>query len=217
MPVPQPTPIFRFIHVGNLHIYLHRGGMHAPNFTPADGLIYKTIHNEDIQRTRRVTKITCGPRGVIHDYVSFYFGYLSPMMYQLKTGWLQGYDEGQEPLIYLISTCQTIHDSGAAYVFSDGHGIAAMTHWYDDLSALGQVVDWDMVYQRYWRDNINDMDRQRRKQAEFLVNEFCDWALVQKIAVINVDVQKRVQDIMAAFPQAQRPPIVIKPEWYYCK
>ena len=85
-PVPAPTPIYRFLHVDNLAVVLQRGALHAPNHCPKDGLAYKTIHNLDIQNQRRVTKIPCGPRGVIHDYVAFYFGPLSPMLLQLHTG-----------------------------------------------------------------------------------------------------------------------------------
>jgi len=108
MQAPVPTPIYRLIHVDNLPILLHRGGIHAPNKTPNDGLIYRTIHNVEIQQKRYLKKIPCSPGGVIHDYVPFYFGYLSPMMVQLKTGQVSGYDEGQEPLIYLVSHAQTI-------------------------------------------------------------------------------------------------------------
>jgi hypothetical protein len=89
MPVPLPTPIYRFIHFDSLRVCLQRGGLHAPNHTPEDGLLYRTIHNEDIQRERQVTRIPCGPGGTVHDYVAFYFGYLSPMMFQLKTGGFQ--------------------------------------------------------------------------------------------------------------------------------
>ena len=106
MTVPNPTPIYRFIHVDNLHICLRRGGLHAPKHTPDDGLVYKTIHNVDIQAERRVTDMPCGPQGVIHDYVPFYFGPRSPMLFRLHTGWKTDYTEGQEPLIYLLSTYQ---------------------------------------------------------------------------------------------------------------
>jgi hypothetical protein len=160
MPVPDPTRIYRFIHVENLSIYLQRKALHAPNHTPANGLIYKTIHNLEIQDERKKTKIHGGPGGVIHDYVGFYFGYLSPMLLQLKTGRVEGYDEGQEPLIYLVSTAQDVNASGLRFVFSDGHGIAAFTRWYDDLNDLDNV-DWSIVYERYWRDTLNDMDRHR--------------------------------------------------------
>jgi ssDNA thymidine ADP-ribosyltransferase, DarT len=147
--VPRPTPVLRFLHVENLHTVLSRGGLHSPNRVPNDGLAYRTIHNLEVQQKRSRTVIKCGPRGVIHDYVPFYFGYLSPMLLNLKTGRVPGYNEGQEPLIYLVSTAQTIRDSGAGFVFSDGHGIAAFTNWFDQLEQLDKI-DWKMVYEHYW-------------------------------------------------------------------
>lgn len=214
MPAPIPTPVLRFIHLDNLHICLRRGGLHAPNHAPQDGLVYRTIHNPDIQRERHTRIVDCGPGGVIHDYVGFYFGYLSPMLLQLNTGRVEGYNEGQEPLIYLASNAQAIRDSGVGYIFSDGHGIAAYTDWYHDLADLDKV-DWDMVYQRYWADKIDDMDRQRRKQAEFLVHKFCDWSLIHEVAVLNEKVRKRVESIMDKFPSRVRRPVLVRPAWYY--
>lgn len=214
MPPPDPTPIFRFIHVDNLATCLRRKGIHSPNHTPADGIEYRTIHNVEIQNERHNTKIDCGPNGVIHDYVAFYFGYLSPMLLQLHTGRVQDYSEGQEPLIYLVSTAQEVHNSGTGFVFSDGHGIAAFTQWYDDLQHLDDV-DWSMVYQKYWADNMNDMDRQRRKQAEFLVHQFCDWKLITEIAVINDRMKERVEDILQNFPASLRRPVQVRRGWYY--
>ena len=38
---------------------------------------------------------------------------------------VENYDEGQEPLIYAVSTVETIAQAGLGFVFSDGHGIAA--------------------------------------------------------------------------------------------
>jgi len=212
--IPDPTPILRVIHVDNLHIYIRRGGLHAPNFTPEDGLLYKTIHNEEIQQERHTRQIPCGPRGVVHDYVPYYFGYLSPMMLQLKTGRVPGYTEGQEPLIYLVTTSQTVQESGTRFVFTDGHGIAAWTNYYDNLEMLG-VVDWSMVNERYWRDTNEDMDRQRRKQAEFLIHEFCDWSLIQNIVVIDSTMKKYVEEIMGQFPPAFRRPVNVRRDWYY--
>ncbi len=214
MPPPQPTLILRFLHVDNLDGCLKREGVCAPNHTPADGLGYKTIHNTDIQANRQVRSLNCGPKGVIHDYVSFYFGYLSPMMLQLKTGRVEGYGEGQDPLVYLVSSAQAVDASGTGFVFSDGHGIAKYTSWFDDLKDLDKV-DWDMVYQRYWADNINDMDRQRRKQAEFLVHRFCPWGLVSEIAVIDSLVKQQVEEVLNRFPQSLQRPVIVRRGWYY--
>lgn len=214
MPVPTPTPIYRIIHLDNLGVCLQRGGLHAPNHTPDDGLTYRTIHNVDIQLHRRVTPIPCGPGGVVHDYVSFYFGYRSPMMFQLKTGWVEGYNEGQRPLVYLVSNAQAVEQSGAGFVFSDGHGIANFTQWFDALDNL-DTVDWGMVYERIWRDTPDDMDRQRRKQAEFLVHRFCNWSLIEEIVVINNRMKDKVEAIMNRFPSSLLRSVRTSREWYY--
>lgn len=214
MTVPTPTPIYRVMHVDNLRICLQCGGLCAPNHTPNDGRTYRTIHNLDIQDQRRVTRIPCGPRGCVHDYVAFYFGYLSPMMLQLKTGQVEGYNEGQEPLIYLVSAVEAVANDTVNFVFSDGHGIATFTQWFDDLSNL-DGVDWSMVYQRYWSDNINDMDRQRRKQAEFLVHRFCPWELVQEIAVIDRERKRQVELILEEFMDIMHKPVQVRANWYY--
>ena len=214
MPVPDPTPIYRIMHLENLRVCLERGGLHAANHVPDDGLGYKTIHNEDIQRVRRVKLIPCDPGGTIHDYVSFYFGPRSPMLYQLHTGWVSGYSEGQEPIIYLVSTVQRVYDAGAQYVFSDGHGIAAFTHWYDAPDDLDQV-DWTAVNTTSWHDTVDDMDRQRRKQAEFLVYEFCDWTLIRGIGVLNAGMKAKAESILGEFPSGLHRVVSVHPEWYY--
>ncbi|HEY1921692.1 MAG TPA: DUF4433 domain-containing protein, partial [Tepidisphaeraceae bacterium] len=183
------------MHLDNLRLCLRRNGLYAPNHSPNDGETYRTIHSVEIQANRHIRTLPCGPCGVIHDYVPFYFGYLSPMMFQLKTGRVAGYNEGQEPLIYVVSTIQQIQESQLRFVFSDGHGLGSVTEWFDSLDQLDNV-DWDMVCQRYWSDKINDMDRQRRKQAEFLIHRQCPWTVIQEIAVHNAEIKRKVEEIM---------------------
>jgi hypothetical protein len=72
-----------------------------------------------------------------------------------------------------------------------------------------------MVYQRYWGDNIDDMDRQRRKQAEFLVHRFCSWDLIERIAVFNVAMQARVEAVLAEYAARMRRAVTVQRDWYY--
>lgn len=214
MAVPIPTLIYRIVHVDNLPVILQRGGLHAPNYIPNDGLIYRTIHNVDIQNVRQIRRIPLGLCGTIHDYVPFYFGPRSPMLYQLHTGWVPGYNEGQSPLIYLVSTAQGVVKAGLRWVFSDGHGIASFTSWFDNLADLTKV-DWETVYARLWRDTVDDMDRQRRKQAEFLVHEFCPWEAIQEIGVKDGVAQAQVEVILKQFDANMRRLVYTRGEWYY--
>jgi len=193
-------------------VCLARGGMHAPHHVPIDGLLYRTIHNIEIQQVRRQRAIPCGRRGSVHDYVSFYLGPRSPMLLQLHTGRVEGYREGQAPLIYVVSTVQAIVSTRLDFVFTDGHGIASFTEWFDNLLDLDKV-DWDMVYADYWADNVDDMDRQRRKQAEFLVHRFCPWNVVTRIGVLNSAIRRRVDIILADHLVAT--PTEVRANWYY--
>jgi hypothetical protein len=118
----------------------------------------------------------------------------------------------KKPLIYAVSTVETIVQANLGYIFSDGHGIAAFTQWYDRLSDLDKV-DWDMVYANYWADTVDDMDRQRRKQAEFLVHRFCPWDSVKMIGVLNKSIKEKVKRI---FEQKNiSVPVKIRRQWYY--
>jgi len=136
------------------------------------------------------------------------------MLLQLHTGRVTGYTERQDPLIYLVSTAQAVRSSGTGFVFSDGHGIARFTNWFDKLSDLDKV-DWDAVYATIWKDTVDDMDRQRRKQAEFLVHQQCAWDLIEEIGVLNKAVKKEVEQKLAGFPGKVRRPVNVRPEWYY--
>jgi len=136
------------------------------------------------------------------------------MMLNLKTGRVPGYDEGQELLIYLVTTAQVVRDSNAGFVFSNGHGLATFTDWFDDLANLDKV-DWSVVYERYWKDTLEDMDRQRRKQAEFMVHKYCDWSLIQEIGVINQAMKTKVEAVFADYPAGMHKPVAVKSEWYY--
>lgn len=86
-----------------------------------------------------------------------------------------------------------------------------MTVWSTTLDE----VDWEMVKQRYWADTLEDDDRQRRKQAEFLVYQHLDWSLIKGIAVINDTVKQQVEAVLAAYPHHHQPSVKTLPSWYY--
>ena len=208
----ESIPIYRLMHVDNLPICLERGGLHAPHYAPENGLSYTTIHNVDIQQVRRARYIKCGPGGTVHDYVAFYLGPRPPILLQLHTGKVPGYDQGQEPLIYIVSKVQSVIEAGLDFVFSDGHGIALFTQWFDNIKDFDKV-DWNTVYANYWADSTEDMDRQRRKQAEFLVFQSCPWDIVSCIGVLSESMKIKVERILNQ--QAIATPVQIRNQWYY--
>jgi hypothetical protein len=150
----------------------------------------------------------------VHDYVAFYFGVLSPMLLQLKTGQVPGYGEGQEPLIYLMCSVQAVVAAGLPFVLTDGHSLARWTQFFEEVARLDQV-DWDVVGRRYWADTIDDPDRQRRTQAEFLVHRFLPWGLPTEIGVRSDAMKAEVEAILAGRADVERKMVVRRPGWYY--
>lgn len=212
--VPTPTPIYRIIHIDNLHIYLRRNRLHAPNFMPSDGLVWKRIEDETVQAKRYETALAKGPGGTILDYVPFYFGPRSPMLLRLATKYKVRYTGTQDEIIYLYSTVQEMVTQKRKFVFSDGHGLARFTDWFDDLTMLGEL-DWDVIYADWWNDTAERPDRERRKQAEFLVHQSCGWGRILEIGVMTPGMKVRVEAVLKLHPNAKAPPVSVRDSWYY--
>lgn len=213
--IPDPTHIFRVTHVDNLQGILQHGGIYAPNMTPQDDVIYKVIHHQHIQSRRSNAPVPCGPCGTVHDYVPFYFAERAPMVYAILKGNVDEYTEGQEPLIYLISTVQSVVASGTGFVFTDGHAaMAPLTEFFDDVSKLDRV-DWGVMRSRWWNDTPQAPDRCRRRQAEFMIYHFCPWPLIRWIAVKTEAMKLQVEAILAGFPGSSHPIVRVQPRWYY--
>jgi len=59
------------------------------------------------------------------------------------------------------------------------------------------------------------MDRQRRKQAEFLVHRFCPWTLIEELGVCSSAAKNKAERIFSAFDVSLRRDIAVRPGWYY--
>ena len=59
------------------------------------------------------------------------------------------------------------------------------------------------------------MDRQRRKQAEFLIYQFCPWDWIDGIGVLNEKAKANVEAVLAEFTAGLTRPVLIRPGWYY--
>lgn len=66
---------------------------------------------------------------------------------------------------------------------------------------------------KYWFDTPDDPNRQCRRQAEFLVHQFCPWRLITEIGVINSTIPAQVQRILQNVNY--QTPVRVYPNWYY--
>lgn len=201
--------ILHITNVGNLPVILQLGGLWSNNHLPVGSPAPISSAHANIQARRAATAVPCGPGGSLHDYVPFYFGERSPMLYANHAGFAG--NGGQRPLVYLVSDVQSVAQAGCRWVFTDGHAemLRGLTRAHISLAAL-PGLDWKAIGTRFWGA---DAETKRKKQAEFLVHRFFPWSLVREIVVVDAAMQAQVQGILAG--QAHVPPVTVNLSWYY--
>lgn len=216
-PTPRLRPsqhlIMHFTHVRNLPGVLAAGCLNADSVVDRESALGAEAADPSIKATRRTIRVPLAPFGCVADYVPFYFAPRSPMLYKLAKGGVPTYSDGQDPLVYLVSTTETIAQAGLRYLFSDGNCASAITQFADDLRLLDSMVDWEIMDAQMWNNTADDPDRRRRRMAEFLVHGRVPAALLAGIAVRTQGVLEQVNGILAAHGAAL--PARARPGWYF--
>ncbi len=210
--VPQPTYIYHITSIDNLASIIKDGGLHAYGTLGMRETKYTNIAHATIQERRARCYVECGSGGTLHDYVPFYFAPRSPMLYTISRGNVGGYSQGQESIVHLIATVQDVRAAGHTCVFTNGHAAMEITEFYDELNRLDQI-DWAVMSSKYWSATLDDPDRARRRQAEFLVHQFFPWEMIRGIGVMS----RRINDQAGELLQIchHKPRVVIRRLWYY--
>lgn len=123
------------------------------------------------------------------------------MLYAIHKGYVQGYEEGQQSILHLVTSTEAIADAALEFVFSDGHAVVSYTNFYNDLTLLPDVIDWEIMGAKVWHDTHEDGDRKRRRQAEFLVYQSVPWSLICGIGVHNRTVANQVTQTLEKYGQ----------------
>lgn len=133
MDVPDEVYLYHLTSVENLPSIIQSGGLKSKNGLLQEGTTYQNIAYEHIQDRRANRVVPCSAGGCLHDYVPFYFGPRAPMLYAINKGSVEGYDDGQEPLLHLVTKIGFIQDNGLDFAFTDRHAVLTYTNFYDDL------------------------------------------------------------------------------------
>lgn len=122
---------------------------------------------------------------MVNDYVPFYFGIRTPMLYKIYTG--KGVPKKpQEDIVYLCCPFVALVESGLEWCFTDGNAASDITKFFTQESDL-TALDWTSIYAKEWSDNNKegDHDRIRKKMSEFLVKGHVPREFVRRIVVQN--------------------------------
>jgi ssDNA thymidine ADP-ribosyltransferase, DarT len=210
--VPRPTLIYHITPIDNLPRILADGCLLTCATLRNRGSDYSGIAFEHIQDRRVGTVVPCGLGGNLHDYVPFYFAPRSPMLYTINRGNVPGHVGDQGRIVHLVSSVQAIHRAGRKYVFTDGHATMALTNFYDDPKHLARI-DWPVMTYTFWNDTIEQPDRKRRRQAEFLVHEFVEFQHIKQIGVYTARVEGIVNQMLKNISSNLE--VKCRPSWYY--
>ncbi len=163
MPDLNKTYLFRMTHVENIPHILRYGITHSksanfnPNFVP--------IGDKSLISTRN--NITLSNGKLLGEYIPFYFGVRTPMLYVVQKGFNAVAPTNPENIVYCVTSVQKIIDCNLNFVFTNGHAVDGFTSEFtnQDITNLDQILDWDAIKAKYWQ-NENDLDVKRRKEAE---------------------------------------------------
>lgn len=208
--------IYHFTHVDNLTGILAADHLSC-DYVARQGITRTEVGASDIKESRRQRSIPIAPGGYVGDYVPFYFAPRSPMMYRIACDHRDSvpdrYQGGDKPLVYLVTTVGAVIDAGLTWVATDGNAATATTDFTSALATMDQMVDWPLLEAERWNNTAEDPDRQRRRQAEFLVYREVPLRLIRWVAVDSERHRSQVSKLLVDHALAGR--VIVRPRWYY--
>ena len=205
----DPIPVFHFTHLRNLPSVISRG-LQSDAACRRDALTQVEIGAHDIRERRlRLAVGDVGPGGYVGDYVPWYFGPRSPMMFTLNRNNYE-YRDGFDEVVYLVSSVSRIISLGGSWVASDRNAALAIAEFVDDHSLLQEHVSWEIIRARYWRDFADGADL---RAAEFLVYESVPWEGVEFIVTKTDETRVKVEGLLLGLDHA--PQVHVRSQWYF--
>ena len=202
---PIPTRVYRITHLDNLLATLQHG-LFCRNHPTAVTAPYRNIGDASLTDRRNRIAVPLPPGGFLNDYVPFYLGPRSPMLYTISRR------QPQPEIIYLLSNVQHIQQLGLPYVFTDGHAFEILTSFHQSPTDLANLA-WADIYADQWKPTLQNPNLQRHKQAEFLVHQFVPVNALIGIAVHNSHIRTQVEQVVQQAGLAL--PVREVPAWYY--
>lgn len=213
MIVPAQPKLYHIAHVDRLPGIVADGCLWCDREVVRRAIPGTTIGMNAIKERRlNELRLAGHPDLFVGDCVPFYFCPRSVMLYLIYRANHSelSYRGGQGPIVHLEADLHTVvtwaESEHRRWAFTLSN---AATRYFEDRSDLGQLgeVDWSAVHAKDWRRCKDG------KQAEFLLELSFPWHLVETVGVQSRTTHTAVVD---ALPEhGHRPPVEVRPEWYY--
>lgn len=211
---PAQPKIYHITHEENLPAIIDAGGLWSDAAMLERGGPTASIGMGNIKQRRLALPVKCYLGDKVGDYVPFYFGPRSIMLYMIHAANHPelSYRGGQGPVVHLeadfTEAVTWAESDGRRWAFTLSNAGAAYAEFRDDQRHLGEI-NWEAV----GATDFRNPDIKEGKQAEFLVREFFPWTLIRRIGVHSATIHSRVLRSMAG--TANRPRVEVLPNWYY--
>ena len=111
--------------------------------SPLRNVNYVPIGDSQVIHIREVRMVN-GYR--LSDFLPFYFGPRSPMLYVIQHGYNGVRQEKPENIVYCVVRINDIINNNIDCIFTDGHALSSFTHYYkkSQLSILDSIVQYSV-------------------------------------------------------------------------
>jgi len=202
-------PVYHITHVDNLASIVSETRLWSDAKRIEMGLANTNIGYSHIKARRMRHPVAVAAGGTLGQYVPFNFCPRSVMLYVVSRQHVD-YGGDQRSIIHLVSSTDRIVRAGRPCFFTDRHADLGYARQFDDLSRLPNEVDWAVMPVRQWG---GDAELKEKRQAEFLVHEWCPWEAFTEIGAMDAAMVQVVQAALANC--AHKPQVASKPDWYY--
>ena len=197
---------FRITHIDNIPHIVHNGIVKADS--PLRDEHYMSIGDRQIIRVRG-EMVVKGYK--ISDYIPFYLGPRSPMLYVIQHGYNGVQRVEPENIVYCIIRLDDLINSNIECIFTNGHAVSNLTSFFtkDRLPQINDIVKYDDVYSSQWNSET-DIDLKRRKEAELLVKDDLPTQFLRGFVVYNERAKQKLLDMGVTENK-----IVVAPGYYF--
>lgn len=179
--------IYHFTSINNLESIISEGLL-STNLKIDSGVDHENVANNEIQERRKTMNVTCGPKGVVHDYVPFYFAKRTPMLLNI----VKSKNIDQIDIIYLAIPIEKVMDRDV--VFSDASANTAIPpNFYNNPSELSDL-NWNIIDS--WRWSYPDDDERHQKMAEVLINKKVEITDISHIVAWNKSFKNHIKGVL---------------------
>lgn len=175
---------YHFTHIDNIKSIVECGGLLSTNLKNRYNIGHHNIANVNIQNRRSEMRVTVGPRGVVHDYVPFYFATINPML----LGLLNRKVVDQPYICFIAISIEKILEEGVVFTNASAN-TNDPPEFYDSPDMLNQL-EWPLIDSMRWGERSEE--ERHHRMAEVLVYEKVPLEWFDSFIVFNPLCRKEI-------------------------